>query len=98
MPGTRKPTHPGTVFLEDVLKPLNISITEAAQALGVTRKALSEFVNGKSGLSPEMALRIGEATNTSAESWLNMQLKLTLWEARSKPHAKIKKLVAVATV
>lgn len=77
----RKPTHPGTVFLEDVMKPLNLSVTEAARRLGVSRKTLSEFVNGKSSLSPEMALRISIATNTSAESWMNMQLKLTLWQA-----------------
>ena len=78
---TRKPTHPGTVFLEDIMKPLHISVTEAARKLGVSRKALSEFVNEKSSLSPDMALRISIATNTSAESWMNMQLKLTLWEA-----------------
>lgn len=78
---TRKPTHPGTVFLEDIMKPLHLSVTEAARKLGVSRKALSEFVNEKSSLSPDMALRISIATNTSAESWMNMQLKLTLWEA-----------------
>ncbi len=78
---TRKPTHPGTVFLEDVMRPLHLSVTEAARKLGVSRKALSEFVNEKSSLSPDMALRISIATNTSAESWMNMQLKLTLWEA-----------------
>lgn len=78
---TRKPTHPGTVFLEDIMKPLNLSVTHAAKMLGVSRKALSEFVNEKSSLSPEMALRIAKATNTSAESWMNMQMKLTLWEA-----------------
>ncbi|WP_036610696.1 HigA family addiction module antitoxin [Oribacterium sp. P6A1] len=78
---TRRPTHPGTVLLEDVIKPLNLSITSAAQMLGVTRKALSEFVNEKTALSPEMAIRIGKATNTSPESWMNMQQKLTLWEA-----------------
>ena len=76
---TRKPTHPGRVFLEDVLKPLGLSVTEAAKMLGVSRKTLSEFVNEKAALSPEMALRISKATNTSAESWLNMQQKLTLW-------------------
>ncbi|SFR67615.1 HigA family addiction module antitoxin [[Clostridium] aminophilum] len=76
---TRKPTHPGSVFLEDVLKPLGLSVTEAAKMLGVSRKTLSEFVNEKAALSPEMALRISKATNTSAESWLNMQQKLTLW-------------------
>ena len=78
---TRKPTHPGTVFLEDIMRPLHLSVTEAARKLGVSRKALSEFVNEKSSLSPDMALRISIATNTSAESWMNMQLKLTLWEA-----------------
>ena len=78
---TRKPTHPGSVFLEDVMKPLNLSVTKEKKMLGVSRKALSEFVNEKAGLSPEMALRISRATNTSAESWLNMQMKLTLWNA-----------------
>ena len=78
---TRKPTHPGTVFLEDVMKPLNLSVTMTAQILGVSRKALSEFINEKSSLSPDMALRISIATGTSAESWMNMQQKLTLWLA-----------------
>ena len=79
---TRKPTHPGTVFFEDVMKPLNLSVTDTARMLGVSRKTLSEFINEKSSLSPEMALRISKATNTSAESWMNMQQKLTLWTAR----------------
>jgi addiction module HigA family antidote len=79
---TRKPTHPGNVFLEDVMKPLNLTVTEAATMLGVSRKALSEFVNEKASLSPEMAIRISKATNTTAESWMNMQQKLTLWKAR----------------
>ena len=78
---TRKPTHPGNVFLEDIMKPLNLSVTEAARRLGVSRKTLSEFINEKSSFSPEMALRISIATNTSAESWMNMQQKLTLWIA-----------------
>ena len=79
---TRKPTHPGPVFLEDVMKPLNLSVTDAAKMLGVSRKTLSEFVNGRSALSSEMALRISEATKTSAESWMNMQMKLSMWNAR----------------
>ena len=78
---TRKPTHPGSVFLEDVMKPLNLTVTETARMLGVSRKTLSEFVNEKASLSPEMALRISKATNTSVESWMNMQQKLTLWNA-----------------
>ena len=77
----RTPTHPGTVFFEDVLKPLNLSITEAAGMLGISRKALSEFVHEKVSLSPEMAIRISRATGTSVESWMNMQQKLTIWEA-----------------
>lgn len=77
----RKPTHPGEVLLEDVIKPLGITITEAAQDLGISRKTLSELIHGKSGLSPEMAVRIAKATNTSPESWLAMQTKLDLWNA-----------------
>ncbi len=86
---TRKPTHPGTVLLEDVMKPLRLTITDAAQMLGVSRKALSEFVNEKAMLSPEMAIRIAKATNTSVESWMNMQQKLTIWEAEQKAPSNI---------
>ena len=76
----RKPTHPGEILLEDVIKPLGLTITEAAIDLGVSRKTLSELVNQKSSLSPEMALRIAKATKTNPESWLNMQTKLDLWK------------------
>ena len=78
---TRKPTHPGEVLFEDVIKPLGLTVTEAAKNLGVSRKTLSELVNQKAALSPGMALRIAKATNTSPESWLNMQTKLNLWNA-----------------
>ena len=86
---TRRPTHPGTVFYEDVMKPLNLSVTKTAQMLGVSRKALSEFVNEKSSLSPDMALRISIATGTSAESWMNMQQKLTLWLAEQEAPSNV---------
>ncbi len=86
---TRKPTHPGTVFYEDVMKPLNLSVTKTAELLGVSRKALSEFINEKSSLSPDMALRISIATGTSAESWMNMQQKLTLWIAEQNAPSNV---------
>ena len=76
---TRKPTHPGEVFLKDIIEPLGLTITETAKILDVSRKTLSDFVNEKISLSPELAMRIAKETNTSVESWLQMQLKLTLW-------------------
>ena len=75
----RKPTHPGEIFLKDVLEPLNINITDGAKILGISRKTLSDFVNEKIALSSELAYRIAIATNTSYESWMLMQLKLTMW-------------------
>jgi addiction module HigA family antidote len=81
----RKPTHPGEVLREDVIKPLGLTVTEAAKRLGVTRKTLSELLNCKASLSPEMAVRISKATRTTPESWLYMQAKLDLWNAEQKP-------------
>ena len=93
----RKPTHPGEVLMEDVIKPLGITITEAAQDLGVSRKTLSELIHGKCGLTPEMAVRIAKATNTSPESWLAMQTKLDLWNAiQDEPKDVIKFELSIA--
>ncbi len=91
--GKRKPTHPGEVLREDIIKPLGISVTEAAKCLGVTRKTLSLLLNSKAALSPEMAVRVGKATGTTPESWLYMQAKLDLWTA-SKKTPKVKQLKA----
>lgn len=77
----RKPTHPGEVIREDVIKPLGLTVTDAAQKLGVTRKTLSALLNCKAALSPDMAIRIAKATNTTPESWLFIQAKLDLWHA-----------------
>jgi addiction module HigA family antidote len=77
----RKPTHPGEVIREDIIKPLGITVTEAAKKLGVTRKTLSALLNCRASLSPEMAIRISKATGTTPESWLFMQAKLDLWNA-----------------
>jgi addiction module HigA family antidote len=77
--------------MEDVIKPLGITITEAAQDLGISRKALSELVYGRCGLSSEMAVRIAKATNTSPESWLAMQSKLDLWNGmQNEPKGIVK--------
>jgi antitoxin HigA-1 len=76
------PPHPGEVIRELCLEPLEISVTAAARALGVTRKALSELLNGRSGVSTAMALRLAKAFDTTAESWLNLQQQYDLWQAR----------------
>ena len=75
----RKPTHPGEILREDVIKPLNMTVTDAAKKLGVTRKTLSALLNCRASMSPEMAIRVAKATGTSPESWLFMQAKLDLW-------------------
>lgn len=91
MSRTRKPTHPGEVLREDVLKPLGLTVTEAARRLGVARKTLSAVINCRASVSPEMAVRVGLATKTSPESWLLMQAKLDLWYAEQMP-PKVKEL------
>ena len=75
------PPHPGEVLKVLCLEPLNLTVTAAAQGLGVGRKTLSGILNGRAGISPEMAVRLSIAFNTSAESWLNQQLQYDLWHA-----------------
>jgi addiction module HigA family antidote len=77
------PAHPGEVLKEIYLEPLGLTITEAAQRLGVPRQTLSQIVNGKAGISPVMALRLAKAfEQTSPQFWLNMQNQYDLWQAR----------------
>ncbi len=78
------PPHPGEVLNELCLQPLGLSVTRAAKALGVTRKTLSQLLNGHIGVSPTMAIRLALATDTTAESWLNMQTAYDLWQAKQK--------------
>ena len=87
----RKPTHPGEILYEDIIKPLNITIADAANDLGISRKTLSEIIHGKCSITLEMAIRISEATDTSPESWLNMQIKLDLWKINNTKTFKITK-------
>jgi len=94
----RQPTHPGKVLLEDVMKPLGITISKAAEGLGVSRKTLSEIVNGRCSLSPEIAIRIGKATDTSPESWLSIQAKLDLWNTMQKRSRDVARFTIQKTV
>ena len=89
------PPHPGEILRELCIEPLGITITDAAAALGVTRKTLSAVLNGRSGISPEMAIRLAKAFDTSAESWLQQQVVYDLWVAsQNAPNIKVKKLSA----
>lgn len=78
------PPHPGEVLKELYLNPLNLTITETAKGLQVTRKTLSMLVNCHAGVSPEMALKLAKAFNTTPESWLNMQQQYSLWESEKE--------------
>ena len=78
------PPHPGEVLKGLCLEPLGLTMTDAAQALGVSRKTLSGIVNGRVGISPEMAVRLSLALDTTAESWLAQQLQYDLWRAKQK--------------
>lgn len=80
------PAHPGTVLREYIG---DLSITEAAQRLGVTRATLSRILNGSAGISADMALRLEQALGTNAEMWLEMQLKYELWQASQLPRAQV---------
>lgn len=72
------PPHPGEIIREQCLEPLSLSVTDAAKGLGVTRKALSELLNGHSGISPEMAVRVSKAFGSTPETWLRLQLQFDL--------------------
>ena len=78
------PPHPGEILRELCLEPLGINVTQAAKALGVSRKTLSAILNGRAGISTEMAIRLSLAFDTSPESWLNQQTQYDLWLARRK--------------
>lgn len=89
------PPHPGEVLRELCLEPLGLTVTATAEALGVSRKTLSAVLNGKAGISPEMAVRLSIAFNTSAESWLNQQSQYELWHAEQhRSELNVTRLVA----
>jgi len=89
------PPHPGEVLRELCLEPLGLTVTDAAEALGVSRKTLSTILNGRAGISPEMAIRLSKAFGTSAESWLNQQMQYDLWVAeQAAGDIRVRKLSA----
>jgi addiction module HigA family antidote len=83
------------VIRELCIEPLGLSVTAVAKALGVSRKSLSQLLNGRAGISPEMAIRLSIAFNTTPESWLSQQMQYDLWKVQSrKKHRKVTKLAA----
>ena len=86
------PAHPGEVLREYL--PEHLSVTETARRLGVTRQALSALLNGRAGVSAEMALRLEAALGTSAEMWLEMQAGYDLWRARQQRRPKVESIAA----
>ena len=78
------PPHAGAVLKEQYIKPLGLSVTDVAQALGISRKNLSEVINGHTGISPEMALRLAKAFDTRPEVWTDLQTRYELWHAQQK--------------
>ncbi len=90
------PPHPGEVLRELCLEPLGLSVTDAAKALGVSRKTLSEILNGRAGITPEMAIRLAIAFDTTPESWMNQQAQHDLWKAGKKRRALERKVKSLA--
>ena len=85
----KTPVHPGRIVRHDCLEPLGLSVTAGARVLGVTRQTLNNLVNGKSGISPEMAIRLTKAFGSTPETWLRMQMAYDL-AAALKDESRIK--------
>ena len=82
--GMHNPPHPGEIVRYECLEPLGLTVTRAAQGLGITRQALSEIVNEKAGISVEMSIRLSQAFGSTPETWLGMQTAYDLWRARDR--------------
>ena len=78
------PPHPRGIVRRQCLEALDLSVTEAAKGLGVTRQALSDLINGKAGISIDMAIRLSKAFGSSPETWLGLQMAYDLWQARER--------------
>jgi antitoxin HigA-1 len=84
------PPHPGDMLKEDILPALGLSVTDAAEQLGVSRVTLSRMINGRAAISADMAIRLGQWLGDGPEIWLKQQLQYDLWQAEQKSTAKIK--------
>jgi addiction module HigA family antidote len=80
----KKPTHPGLIIKYDCLQPLGLSVTDAAEILGVTRPTISKLVNGRASVSPEMAIRLSKAFGSTPEFWLRLQLNYDLAQVQAR--------------
>ena len=80
----RRPTHPGNIIKEDYLLPLSITIKDMANSLGVSRKTLSKIINERGAITPDMALRLSRAFDTTPDFWLNLQKNFDLWHAEKE--------------
>ena len=78
------PPHPGGIVKRQCLEPLGLSVTRAAKGLGVPQQLLSELLNGREGVSVEMAIRLSKAFGSTPETWLGMQMAYDLWQARDR--------------
>jgi antitoxin HigA-1 len=87
-----KPAHPGEILRELYLEPMGVTITQAAEALGVSRKHVSAIVNGRVPVTPDMAMRIAAVFATEPELWVNLQAQYDLWDVSRKPRPKLKPL------
>ena len=89
------PPHPGAFIRRQCLEPLGLTVTEAAKGLAISRNTLSTLLNGRLGISPEMAIRLSEAFGGSPESWLQRQIQYDLWHAQqNREEIAIRKFVA----
>ncbi len=92
------PPHPGEILKTLCLEPLNLTVTDAAKALGVSRKTLSGILNGRIRISPEMAVRLYIAFDTTAQSWMNQQSQYDLWQVEQhRSELKVNRL-SVASI
>ena len=84
MMAMHNPPHPGEIIRWECLQPLGLTVTRAAQGLGVTRQAFSNLVNERAGVSVDMAIRLSRAFGSTPETWLGMQMAHDLWAARER--------------